>query len=405
MIPQDVKNIIQTLNKAGYEAYVVGGAVRDFALHQNPHDWDIATNALPEQVKALFSKTIDTGLKHGTVTAMLNNVGYEITTYRVDGEYSDGRHPDEVQFTASLKDDLARRDFTINALAMDINGQVIDYFGGLEDLSNKKIRAVGNPDKRFAEDALRMMRAIRFSSKLGFDIDKETYASIIRNTEKLSNVSQERITSEMQKILESNHPQKFILLYELGLSNVYFPELNTIDLTQLTTTTNNMAKTNDSDVRWALLFSELDRHNTTSIMKRFKFSNKQQQTISTIISDGKIKFTNLAQIRRYAGNRSDYLLRQVYDYRMIKLDKSTQTEWFNLIQQCRNDGSAISMRDLQINGNDLQALGLAGVEIKEMQESLYNYVLTYPEKNNRKELIAQAKQIIEHDSIEQTQSR
>ena len=173
-IPKNAETILHILEKAGYEAYVVGGCVRDSILGRSPDDWDITTSAKPEQVKALFHRTVDTGLQHGTVTVLMEKEGYEVTTYRVDGEYEDGRHPKEVTFTASLEEDLKRRDFTINAMAYNPSSGLVDLFGGLEDIERKIIRCVGDPLERFTEDALRIMRAVRFSAQLGFAIEEET---------------------------------------------------------------------------------------------------------------------------------------------------------------------------------------------------------------------------------------
>ena len=189
-VPEDVKYIIEKLNNAGYEAYAVGGCIRDSILERIPDDWDITTSAKPEEIKALFSKTIDTGIQHGTVTIMRNHVGYEVTTYRIDGEYEDSRHPKEVIFTADLLEDLKRRDFTINAMAYNHLAEdgeeddenfkgLVDAFEGIKDLQEKKIRCVGNPIHRFEEDALRMMRAVRFSAQLGYEIEEETAKAIV----------------------------------------------------------------------------------------------------------------------------------------------------------------------------------------------------------------------------------
>ena len=228
-IPKSVTHILNKLNEHGYEGYIVGGAVRDYVMDNEPHDWDIATNAKPDQVKAIFSKTIDTGIKHGTVTAMMAGTGYEITTYRCDGKYSDGRHPDDVSFVDSIEEDLARRDFTINAMAMDAEGNIVDPFGGLDDIKKGVIRCVGNPDDRFSEDALRMMRAVRFESKLGFELEDETKKSSEHNVDKRQNVSAERIRDEFTKMLVSDNPKKgFIDAYETGLTAKVMPEFNAI---------------------------------------------------------------------------------------------------------------------------------------------------------------------------------
>ena len=227
-IPNDVFDILKQLNDNGYEAYIVGGAVRDIFLQNEPHDWDITTNATPDEVKSIFKKTIDTGLKHGTVTAMINHEGYEITTYRIDGEYEDNRRPSNVEFTTDLSKDLERRDFTFNAMAMDKDGNIVDIYNGRTDLTNKIVKAVGNPEKRIQEDALRMLRAIRFSAKYGYEIDKDLYNAIKNNAHLIQNVSCERIENEVTKILTSGHPEKFLELYNLGLTKYIMPEFDVL---------------------------------------------------------------------------------------------------------------------------------------------------------------------------------
>ena len=199
-LPEDVKRIINTLKEAGFEAYAVGGCVRDCLLGKTPNDWDITTSALPTEVKGLFSHTFDTGIKHGTVTVLLHHVGYEVTTYRIDGEYEDGRHPKEVSFTRSLKEDLLRRDFTINAMAYNEEDGIQDLFGGQQDLADGIIRCVGKAEDRFGEDALRMLRAVRFSAQLGFEIESETLKAMKSLSANLKLVSAERIRVELVKL-------------------------------------------------------------------------------------------------------------------------------------------------------------------------------------------------------------
>ena len=204
-IPTGAAYILQQLNKHGYEAYIVGGCVRDSLLGKQPNDWDITTSAKPEEVKAIFHRTIDTGIQHGTVTVMMDKEGFEVTTYRVDGEYHDGRHPDAVTFTRSLEEDLKRRDFTINAMAYHHNTGLVDIFGGREDIDRKVIRCVGNPTERFTEDALRMLRAVRFSAQLGFTVEENTKAALARMSGNLEHVSAERIQTEL---VTGNHPDR-----------------------------------------------------------------------------------------------------------------------------------------------------------------------------------------------------
>ncbi len=225
-IPDDVDKIIKELEKNGYEAYAVGGCVRDSMLGRVPQDWDITTSANPYQVKALFTRTIDTGLKHGTVTIMIEKNSYEVTTYRLDGEYEDGRHPASVEFTSNLEEDLKRRDFTINAMAYNKKTGLVDKFGGCEDLERKIIRCVGEPEKRFEEDALRIMRAVRFCGQLGFSMDKATYEAIRKFVDNLEKVSYERIRVELTKLIISDNADQLALLYETGITRKILPEFD-----------------------------------------------------------------------------------------------------------------------------------------------------------------------------------
>ena len=217
-IPSGAGRILDTLHAAGFEAYIVGGCVRDCILGRTPTDWDITTSASPQKMKQLFRKTVDTGIQHGTVTVLMPDGQYEVTTYRVDGEYLDGRHPEEVTFTASLTEDLKRRDFTINAMAYSEETGVIDEFDGIGDIRRKLIRAVGNADRRFSEDALRIMRALRFSAQLDYSIEEKTREAITRFAPRLSLVSAERIRTELEKTICSDHPERLRDAYMLGLT-------------------------------------------------------------------------------------------------------------------------------------------------------------------------------------------
>lgn len=225
-LPKNVSFIIGELEKNGYEAYAVGGCVRDSILGRTPQDWDITTIASPGEVKKIFKKTIDTGIQHGTVTVMLDKTGYEVTTYRIDGEYEDGRHPKQVEFTKSLTEDLKRRDFTINAMAYNDSVGIVDEFGGIEDIENHIVRCVGSADERFNEDALRILRAYRFSAQLGFDIDAGTRAAAEAKAENLSLISAERIRVELTKLLMSDNTDRMFDLYKAGITKVVLPEFD-----------------------------------------------------------------------------------------------------------------------------------------------------------------------------------
>lgn len=226
LVPKDVMFIIKKLEEHGFEAYAVGGCVRDMILKRTPQDWDITTSALPMQVKEIFHRTIDTGLKHGTVTVMLKGVGYEVTTYRIDGKYTDGRHPESVEFTCNLIEDLKRRDFTINALAYNPTYGLVDAFQGIKDMEKKVITCVGKAEERFMEDALRILRAVRFSAQLGFDIEKNTQNAITKLAPNLVNISKERIYAELEKLILSGHPEKLADAYRFGITKYILPEFD-----------------------------------------------------------------------------------------------------------------------------------------------------------------------------------
>ncbi len=230
-LPNNVQYILEKFNSNGFEAFIVGGCVRDSLLNKKPQDYDITTNAFPEKIEELFDKTIPTGIKHGTVTVLIDKNPYEVTTYRVDGEYLNNRKPKDVKFVSNIEEDLSRRDFTINAMAYSPYLGFKDCFNGKEDLKNKLIRCVGDPDKRFSEDALRMLRAIRFSCQLNFKIEKLTAESIRKNFKLIKNISMERIQSEFTKIILSNDPDKgLMLLRKLGFSDFLIEEFKSLKL-------------------------------------------------------------------------------------------------------------------------------------------------------------------------------
>lgn len=234
-LPEKVGYILEELEKNGFEGYVVGGCVRDSVLGRIPGDWDITTSAKPEEVKRIFRRTIDTGIAHGTVTVMLEDEGFEVTTYRVDGKYEDHRHPESVEFTPNLEEDLKRRDFTINAMAYNPRTGIVDLFDGMGDIRRKKIRCVGNPLERFSEDALRMFRGVRFAGQLGFEVEDDTLQAIGELAHTIRRVSAERVRVELTKLLLSEEPEKLMLAERTGLCQYFFPEFQTM----LTTSQNN----------------------------------------------------------------------------------------------------------------------------------------------------------------------
>ena len=281
-IPNDVLLIMNTLSEAGYEAYAVGGCVRDSLLGREPKDWDITTDALPEAVKALFRRTIDTGIEHGTVTVMRGKTGYEVTTYRLDGAYSDGRHPDSVTFTPELREDLRRRDFTINAMACAADGTIVDLFGGQEDLEKQVVRCVGDPDERFKEDALRILRAVRFSAQLDFAIEPETWEALRRHAPNLVHVSRERILAELTKTLLSEHPER---LSELGPAGIleWLPE----QFAECHADRRAAALPEERSVRWAGVFAESAPETVRDLLKELKSDRDTMDRAALLVREVK----------------------------------------------------------------------------------------------------------------------
>lgn len=428
-LPEDVRKIIDTIENAGFEAYAVGGCIRDSLLGRTPDDWDITTSAKPEQVKALFRRTIDTGIAHGTVTVMLNRVGYEVTTYRIDGEYEDSRHPKEVIFTGSLREDLRRRDFTINALAYNDRVGLVDEFHGLEDLDRKILRAVGNPAERFEEDALRIMRAVRFSAQLGYEIEEGTKQAIGALAGNLTHISAERIQVELIKLVKSLHPEKMRDLYELGITKVFMPEFDAI----METTQHNphhkytvgehtihamMAIEADKNLRLAMLFHDFGKalckttdekgidhfhgHAVQSealckkILRRLKFDNDTIHLVSALVLYHDYRVEPGKKYVRRAVNRIGEevfpLLLKVQqadldaqsDYK--KEEKQQRLDAVTaLYEEILADQECVSLRTLAVKGGDLIAWGMKpGKEIGEMLARLLETVLEDP-KNNQKE--------------------
>lgn len=429
-IPEKVKFIIDELQKKGYEAYAVGGCVRDALLGRTPNDWDITTSALPEAIISCFSHTIPTGIKHGTVTVMIEKEPFEVTTYRIDGEYSDNRHPDNVTFTSNLKEDLSRRDFTINAMAYNGISGITDLFGGMDDLKKGIVRTVGSPNERFNEDALRMIRAIRFSCQLGFQIDKPTFDSIRLNCELIKNVSIERIRDEFSKILLSEHPSKGIenlrtsgllqyfmpeVLPMVGFDqknphhdkDVYYHTLSVVDNTEPDLVLRLSALLHD--IAKPLTFTMDDKgtghfyeHNVKGveiseyILKRLRYDNLTIKKVSSLVFDHMSRYSNLKDsavkriITRVGIENLDDLFRlQIadikgsappYDYSGIDYLK-------NRCEQILEQKQPLSVKDIALNGEDIMKLGYKpGRLIGETLNYLLEKVLESPELNNKETL-------------------
>lgn len=386
VMPSKVTQIIHTLQNAGYEAYAVGGCVRDSLLGREPDDWDITTNAYPEQIKGLFRRTVDTGIKHGTVTVMLGKEGFEITTYRIDGVYEDSRHPKEVTFTASLAEDLKRRDFTINAMAYNDEAGIVDLFDGLSDINAKVIRAVGDPKERFTEDALRILRALRFSAQLDYSIDAETRKAIAELKDNLRQISKERIREELKKLLLSDHPDKLREMKELGITDVVLPEYNTADqelIASLLRSEKNLY------VRLSVLLYYLG--DPEGILRGLKYDNETIKTVSTLVAHADDE-TDLSpeavrrDIVRIGFKRMPLLF-------LVKRALSQNGEYIDnyetVFEKILSDADCISLKDLKVTGDDLmQEFHLSpGKEIGEKLQFLFDRVLEDPSLNEREILL------------------
>ncbi|MCR4956743.1 MAG: CCA tRNA nucleotidyltransferase [Lachnospiraceae bacterium] len=393
-LPKQVENIINTLNKAGYEAYAVGGCVRDSILHVQPKDWDITTSALPDQVKALFERTIDTGIEHGTVTVMDGKEGFEVTTYRVDGEYEDGRHPKDVTFSASLEEDLKRRDFTINAMAYHPQQGLVDLFGGIEDLNHKKIRCVGDAKERFHEDALRILRAVRFSAQLGFEIESDTQTAMGLLSSRLSMVSVERIYTEISKLLSSDYPQKLSYAYENGVMDVVLPELKekAKDDKQLHEIYQKLANSpKDLWVRLTLLFLNLlegkgdeKGEQVQKILRRLKTDLYTIKLVRRLTELGDYDAeANQVALRRFLAAYG----KDIFDRYIAVRKAQTGKEYLDLIKirdEILEQKDATSIKELEINGKDVLALGVKqGKEVGVIMNRLLEEVLVKPELNKK----------------------
>lgn len=427
-LPKKVTLIIENLQMHGYEAYAVGGCVRDSILAKRPEDWDITTSAKPEEIKKLFRRTIDTGIEHGTVTVMMGKDSFEVTTYRIDGSYEDSRHPKEVVFTNRLEEDLRRRDFTINAMAYNDDMRLVDVFGGMKDLNHHLIRCVGNPKERFSEDALRILRAVRFSAQLKFPIEPETAEAIRELAPTLEKISAERIQAELVKLLISPHPEMIRDAYELGITKVILPEWDAMEgveqktphhrydvaqhtvhalknvkrdkILRLTMLFHDMGKpymkTTDEKGRdhfkgHALISEEIAR----TVMRRLKFDNETIKKVTRLVCyhDYRIEATP-ANVRR-AMNRIGvdlfpyYLAVRMADVKAQSPYKRREKveniiAMREMYQEILIKEECVTLRDLAVTGKDLMAIGMKpGRELGAMLNELLEWVLEDPECNKK----------------------
>ncbi|HOK49400.1 MAG TPA: CCA tRNA nucleotidyltransferase [Sedimentibacter sp.] len=359
IIPGEVVTALDILQNNGFEAYIVGGCVRDSIMGKKPSDWDIATSARPEEILECFNnyRTIETGLKHGTVTVIVKKMQIEITTYRIDGEYSDRRRPDKVTFTNNIDLDLQRRDFTINALAYNQNG-IIDIFGGLHDIKNKIVKCVGHPDDRFNEDGLRILRALRFASVLNFSIDDQTSDSIFKNKALLHDISTERINMEFNKLIMGINYQNIIFNYR-DIIEVFLPEIKGLSNEELRYRLNSMKELNSLTMRLAVLLQGLGP--TDKILMNLKYDNKTVKTVKILTENINEKiYPDPVNIKRWLNKiNSENLVnlikikKAMFDNEYEELAKSQV-----IMKEILASNQCYNLRTLAINGQDLLDAGM-----------------------------------------------
>lgn len=381
---RDVLFILESLERAGFEGFVVGGCVRDFLMGFAPHDYDITTNALPRDIKRIFERTVDTGIKHGTVTVLVGGHSYEVTTYRIDGEYKDGRHPEEVVFVEDIEKDLSRRDFCMNSIAYSPKAGFVDPFGGRSDIEKGIIRGVREPNLRFCEDALRMLRALRFSAQLGFEIEEETFNAVKRNARLIENVSMERVAVELLRLLTSQYSERAMLLCETGIGDFCVPEITAA------------LRNNGEEICLVLkgaynkeeiaLAAVLARSETPlKALKELRLSNKLIDGVMSLIKYYDFNIT-----------KNEYELRRLYSelgervFDLLSIKKARGEANICAAEEFLRGEKQITKKDLCINGRDLLAMGLKGERIGETIDGLLELVLRRPELNKRDILLKEA---------------
>ncbi len=437
-VPKDAEVILETLMDAGYEAFVVGGCVRDCILGREPKDWDITTSARPEQVKALFKKTIDTGIQHGTVTVMMHHEGYEVTTYRIDGEYEDSRHPKEVVFTENLIEDLKRRDFTINAMAYNPRTGVVDAFDGIGDLERKLVKCVGDPMERFTEDALRIMRAVRFAAQLGFEIDGPTAEAVKVIAPRLNNISAERIATELIKMLTSPNPGHIRIAADLGITAMMLPEYDAVrglmpnspnHIYDVETHTIKALEAVEADqvLRLCMLLHDLGKartevvvrdgrevfkdHNETGavmagkILRRLKLDNHTREAVMKLIASHNMQYeANEVSVRKALNRVGEDLFDQFLKVQTADACAKSPEKKEASLEDLRkkrtiydkiiSEGQCFTIKGLAIGGRDLIAAGVKpGPQLGEILDQLCKRVIEDQSLNTKEQLMSLAETI------------
>ena len=389
--PVYVKKALDIISASGHEAFIVGGALRDMLLLRETHDYDITTSALPEETAEIFSEfqVIKTGMKHGTVTVIIDKKPVEITTYRVDGDYKDSRHPEEVSFTRKIEDDLSRRDFTVNAMAYNEPRGVVDLFDGTKDLYAKMIRAVGEPKKRFEEDALRILRAFRFVSKLEFNIEEKTLLAAAECREGLRNISAERKSVELEGImLGKGAVNALLLMKKTGVLEVLFGKIEISDekISVISQLPENFA----CRIAFCLLFKE----DADKLVSSMRLSNSVSSEIRKLknFCESKLEFKTDADVRRLLAALGDS-----FDI-LMEMKKALGESTFDASERAariRKAGDCLFIKDLAVDGKELAALGFCGKDIGKALENLLEYVYENPQDNTKNALIYKAKELVD----------
>lgn len=433
-IDENAKKIIEKLAENGFSAYLVGGCVRDSIMKRDIHDIDIAAGSLPEDVIRIFGEknTIPTGIKHGTVTVMIDKIPYEVTAFRTDGEYTDGRHPDSISFVSTIEEDLSRRDFTVNAMAMSSSGEITDPFGGREDISRKLIRCVGNPEKRFSEDALRILRAMRFASQLGFEIEENTASAMIKLKENLAKVSAERIRTELDKMICGKNCVKVMLEFREIIAQI-IPEMrecfdfdqhshyHKYNVYEHTVRAVDASSADNLIIRRTMLFHDIAKPKmftideygeghfkghpqegallTREIMERLRYDNRSIAVTTLLIDKHSEKIRSEQQFRRLAaeiGSEAFFLLMEVKKADNLAKNEFVSAEnadfdrYSEQLKALITENCCLSLNQLAINGNDLINLGFRGSHIGKILNALLGLVIDGEIPNDRQILLERA---------------
>lgn len=381
-IPPEIQFIIDTLNKNGFEAYLVGGCVRDMLMGIPPHDYDITTSAPPEAILALFEKTVPTGIKHGTVTVINGGIAAEVTTYRADGDYADHRRPQSVTFVKSLKEDLARRDFTVNAIAYNKTKGVKDFFGGIKDINNKILRAVGEPEKRFREDALRILRLFRFASVLEFTPEKETLNAALKCAPLLESISAERISSELRKAINGKKPAALKPLTDI--KGLEFIGIKAPDYSKI------IPLQGEGLALFGFLYSSTD--NLISALEFLKPSNKEKKLYQNILTLLSLPLPqSKAEIKEMLFKTDPCSVEKYLYFKNSYFGTDTQNA-FNMLSEITENGEPYRISDLKIGGKNLINMGVSGEKIGETLEYLRELVVRNPEQNRKSILLQKSEE-------------